>query len=103
MKNGPLIRTSVLTRYSCEDFPSRTTRNCLLLRKEEIKPNSWPEIPFKFVKNNNEPKALDISSTTAPVVPDLLKVLAILSETTVKRSVVDQDLKLSKDLQLIKI
>ena len=55
------------------------------------------------MKNNNEPKALDISSTTAPVVPDLLKVLAILSETTVKRSVVDQDLKLSKDLQLIKI
>ena len=92
MKNGPSIRTPVLTRYSCEDFPSRTTQNCLLLRKEEIKPNSWPEIPFKFVKKN-EPKALDISNATAPVVPDLLKVLAILSETTVKRSAVDQDLK----------
>ena len=28
--------TPALTEYSCEDFPSRTTRSCLLLRKEEI-------------------------------------------------------------------
>ena len=28
-----------LTGYSCEDFPSRNTRSCLLLRKEEIRPN----------------------------------------------------------------
>ena len=33
------IRKSVLTGYSYEDFPSRTTRNRLLLRKEEIWPN----------------------------------------------------------------
>ena len=33
------IRKSVLTGYSYEDFPSRTTRNRLLLRKEEIRPN----------------------------------------------------------------
>ena len=39
-------------------------------------------------------KALDISSTTAWVAPDLLKALAILSDTTVRRSVVDwEDLK----------
>ena len=31
--------TPALTRYSCEDFPSRTTGSCLLLRKEEIRPN----------------------------------------------------------------
>ena len=31
--------TPVLTGNSCEDFPSRTTRNRLLLRKEEIRPN----------------------------------------------------------------
>ena len=39
-------------------------------------------------------KALDISSATARVSPDLLKALAILSDTTVRRSAVDrQDLK----------
>ena len=39
-------------------------------------------------------KALDISSATAPVAPDLLKALAILSDTTVRRSAVDrEDLK----------
>ena len=39
-------------------------------------------------------KALDISSATAQVVPDLLKALAILSDTTVRRSAVDrEDLK----------
>ena len=31
--------TPTLTGYSCEDFPSRTTRSHLLLRKEEIRPN----------------------------------------------------------------
>ena len=38
--------TPALTGYSCEDFPSRTTRSCLLLRKEEIRPNIWHEIPY---------------------------------------------------------
>ena len=38
-------------------------------------------------------KALDISSATAQVAPDLLKPLAILSDTTVRRSAVDRDLK----------
>ena len=37
---------------------------------------------------------MDISSATAQVGPDLLKALAILSDTTVRRSVVDrEDLK----------
>ena len=40
------------------------------------------------------PKALDISSATAQVAPDLLKALAILSGTTLRRSAVDwKDLK----------
>ena len=34
-------------------------------------------------------KALDISSATARVAPDLLKALAILSDTTVRRLAVD--------------
>ena len=29
-------RTSALTVNYCEDFPTRTTLSCLLLRKEEI-------------------------------------------------------------------
>ena len=36
-------------------------------------------------------KALGILSTTARVAPDLLKALAILSDTTVRRSAVDQE------------
>ena len=36
-------------------------------------------------------KALDISSATARVAPDLLKALAILSDATVRRSAVDQE------------
>ena len=39
--------TPELTGYSCEDFPSRTTWSCLLLKKKgEIRPNIWPEIPY---------------------------------------------------------
>ena len=38
--------TPALTGYSCEDFPSRTSRSCLLLTKEEIRPIIWPEIPY---------------------------------------------------------
>ena len=41
-------------------------------------------------------KALDISSATSKVGPDMLKALAILSYTPVRRSAVDQeDLKLN--------
>ena len=36
-------------------------------------------------------KALDVSSATVRVAPDLLKALAILSDTTVKRSAVHQE------------
>ena len=36
--------TPALTGYSCEDFLSRTTRSCLLLRKEEIRTNVRPGI-----------------------------------------------------------
>ena len=42
----------------------------------------------------NPVKCLDISTATARVAPDLLKTLAILSDTTVRRSAVDrEDLK----------
>ena len=71
---------TAVTGYSCEDFPYKTTWSCLLLRKEEIRQNIWP--------------ACQKSSATARVAPDLLKALAILSDTTVRGSAVDQgDLK----------
>ena len=38
--------TPVITGYFCEDVPSKTTQGCLLLRKDDIKPNIWPEIPL---------------------------------------------------------
>ena len=88
-----------VTRYSCEDVPFRTTQSCLLLRKEEIRSNIWPEILkdlhlWRQSACQTLLKALNISSGTAPVAPDLLKVLAILSDTTVRISAVDQkDLK----------
>ena len=30
----------ILTGYSCEDFPSKITQSHLLLRKEQIRPNT---------------------------------------------------------------
>ena len=37
--------TPALTGYSYEDFSPRTTPSHLLLRKKEIRPHIWPEIP----------------------------------------------------------
>ena len=91
--------TPASTGYFCEDFPSRTTQSLLLLSKKEIRPNIWPEIPEELSLWRRPAcktllKALNISSATAWVIPDLLKALAILLDTTVKRSAVDgEDLK----------
>ena len=91
--------TPALTGYSCEDFPSRTTQSCLLLRIEEIRANIWPENQWDLslrrrLTCQTLSKPLDISSAAARVAPDLLKALAFLSDTTVRRSAVDQkDLK----------
>ena len=89
-------RTPVLTGYSYKDFPSRTTRSRLLLTKEEIRPNIWPEIPYDLSLWRRPACqtlsiALDISSATARVARDLLKALAILSDTIVGRYAVDQE------------
>ena len=91
--------TPALTGYSCEDFPSGTNKSWLLLRKEEIRSNILTKIPsdlslWRKPAFQTLSKASDISSATAQVAPDLLKALAILSDTTVKRSAIDQkDLK----------
>ena len=85
-----------LTGYFCEDFPSTTTLSYLLLRKEKIRPNIWPEIPLDLSLWRRSAcqilsKALDILRATAWVAPNLLKALVILSDTTVRRSAVDQE------------
>ena len=87
--------TPALTGYSCEDFSSRNTRSCLLLRIEEIRGNIWPKNQWDLslrrrLTCQTLSKPLDISSATTRVAPDLLKVLAILLDTTVRRSAVDQ-------------
>ena len=69
------------------------------MRKEEIRPNISPETPqdislWRRPACQTLLKALDISSATARVTPDLLKALAVLSDAIVRRSVVDrEDLK----------
>ena len=37
--------TPGLTGYSCEGFPS-ATESRLLIRKDELRSNAWPEIPW---------------------------------------------------------
>ena len=86
-----LWRTPALTGYSCEDVPSKITRSCLLLRIEEIRANIWPKNQWDLSLWRRPtcqtlPNALDISSATARVAPDLLKALEIISRTTVGRS-----------------
>ena len=87
------------TGYSCKDFPFRTTWNRLLLRKDEIKPGNWPEIPLSLSFRRTSScqtllKALDISIAAAKEAPNLLKSLSILSDATVRRFAIDrEDLK----------
>ena len=83
--------TPALTRCCCEDFPSRTTWSWLLLKIEEIRANVWLENQWdlrlwRSPACQTLSKALDMSSATDGAAPDLLKALAILSNTTVKRS-----------------
>ena len=85
-----------LTRYSRENFPSRTTQSHLLPKKDEIRPNTRLEIPQDFSLRRRTAcqtlsKALDILSVIGHVAPDLLKALAILSDTSVRRSTVDRE------------
>ena len=95
-------RTPLLAGYSCADFLSRTIQSRLLLRKEEIRPNIWPETLqdvslWRIPACQTLSKALDISSATTRVATDQLKALAFLSDTTVSRPAVDrEDLKPNK-------
>ena len=83
--------TLALSGYSCEDFPSRTTQNRLLLRKRKRKPNIRP---VKRTSMSNPVKSLGYIKCHSLSSPRTVKPLAILSDTTVRRSAVDrEDLK----------
>ena len=96
---GPKIGpwgTPALTGYFCNNILPRTTQSYPLLRKDKMRPNIWLGIPqelslWKKALCQTMSKALNISSATAWVSPDLLKVLAVLSDTTVRRSAMYQE------------
>ena len=85
--------TPTLIGYYCEDFPPRTTRRYLLLRKEEIRSNIWTERP-KFAKKTSMSNSIASlgyikcyhASSERPV---KIPTVAILSDTTVRRSAVE--------------
>ena len=95
--DGPRIKpwgTPALTEYSCKDFPSRTWRNYLLLRKDKIRPKTRPEIAQDLSLRRRSAcqtlsKAFDIQNYTVQSARGLLKTLAILSDTTVRMTAVD--------------
>ena len=85
-------RTPALTGYSCADLPSRNTRSCLLLGKEEIRPNIWHEITFvKKIDMSNPVKSLGYTKCYSSSSPGLLIALAIPSDATARRSTVDRE------------
>ena len=59
--------------------------------REKKKQGQISDLKFHktYVCEEDQSKALDISSATARVAQDLLKALVILSDTTVRRSAVD--------------
>ena len=82
--------TPTLTRYSREDFPPRTTQSCRLRRKnKQAKYCACNFIRLECVKGSSM-----LSLVESIEIPDLLKVLARFSDTTVRKSAVDrEDLK----------
>ena len=86
---GPKMQpcqTPALTGCSYKYFPFWTTQSCLILRKDKIRSNAWPEILCQDLS-----KALDRLSVIAWVVPDLLKAPAILSDSTIRKSGLNQE------------
>ena len=72
----------LLRKMYCKDILSRTTPNCLILKNDE-KQGQISDLKFLETWVCGE----DQHATP----PDLLKVLAILSDTTVRRSAFDQE------------
>ena len=91
--------TPALTGYSSEDFPSRNNQKLPSTerRRNKVKNLAWNSKRLSLWRRpecQSLSKVLDISSATAQVAPDLLKTIAVLSDTTVRRSAVNrEDLK----------
>ena len=87
-------RTPALTGYSCEDFSSRTTYSLYINEKRRNKAIYLISnyVRLRLVGKASIPlsKAMDILSVTVLEGPDLLKALAVLSDTTFRRSAVDR-------------
>ena len=90
--------TPAWTGCSCEDFPLLMTfysKPCITKKKRNTsKYLSWNSIRLKFVKRTSmsDPvKSLRYITCYNSTSPDLLKATAILSDTTVRRSAVDQE------------
>ena len=89
--------TPTLTGYFCDDIPSKNHSKPSSTKKKQNKAKyrTWVSVRFEFVKKTSMPyprsRALNISSTTAQIVPDLLKALKCLSDTNVRRSAVDRE------------
>ena len=84
---GPTTKpsgTPALMGYSCEDFHQEQLK--------AIRPNNWPEIPQHLcLWRKPACQALDMSSTTATIVSDLLNVSESLSDATCRRSAADRE------------
>ena len=85
-----LCWTPVLTGYSREDSPSKTTQSHLLLRQDEIRPNKRPGIQSEL-RFSRRPVCEKVSNALGCIKcyslssADLLKALVILSDTPVRR------------------
>ena len=82
--------TPALTGYFCEHFPYENTQNHKILIKDKMRPNMSSEIPrdlslWRKLACQTLSEAVDIWSITARVAP------VILSNTTARRSKVDQE------------
>lgn len=80
--------------YSCEYFPSRTTCKRLLLRKDNVATNFLTRnfMRYKLVKKTNMPnviKSLKYIKHCSSNSPDLLQALAVLWDTSGRRSADD--------------
>ena len=84
---------TVLTGYSCKSVPSRTIWSFLLPRNDKIWLKTWPKISldlslWRRPAYQTLSTTFNISSAMAPVV------LAVLSDTTIRRSAVElEDVK----------
>ena len=92
-KSGGALKNSSINWIFLGGLPIQNHPKLSVAEKKRNKAKylTCNSIRLKFVKKTSMPNSVDISSATARVAPDLLKALAVLSDTTVRRFVVDQE------------